>query len=175
MSVAALDQALAGAAISIFDGEVDEVLADLDHEQEIVRHIADLEALHDALLKTERKVDRITDRLADPELADQFPPGSPEWIEADDLRSALNAELLIGYSAVTYLAGMIKYHGRHIYGQRDLIAQRLHKNGAAERICMTVPGILTTEFYQQVIPQEEEMTDPEPEGPADPSYAQVPF
>jgi hypothetical protein len=173
MSIAALDQALAGAAIRIFDGEIADPLAALDHEAEIERHIAELEHLHTVLVATERKRGRIAERMDDPALAEQFPAGSLERLEAEDLLASIDRDLLVGYSAVTFQAGMILYHGRRIYGQRDLLADRLFQRGAMNRLRMTVPDMLTLDFFQEVgaLPTE----PPPPPTDPDPIFAQVPF
>ena len=169
------DRPIAGYIIDRFQGEIVDVLADLDHEQEVYQFIDELTTLHRGLEKTERKRNKLIARLDDPELLIDFPEGSAHRIEAEDLLDQLNTELDQAHWSVSYLAERIRYHGNRVYGQRDVMADRLESGGGLERIRRDAPGILTSSFYLELFGKEEVLTMLPPAPEPDPIYSQVPF
>src|SRR5690349_2697487 len=61
-------------------------LAHLDHASEIRRCLTKIEKADAAMTKLETRIDRITDKLNDPNLLDEIPPDDPRRLEAEDLR-----------------------------------------------------------------------------------------
>ena len=131
-------------------------LADDDHVAAIsdsLRRITELDTL---MTKLETRIDRITDKLADPDLLTEIPASDRRRLEAEDLCDELRVQWTDARWELSHEVAVIATHGHYLVGDGDVdvidsVGRQLrHDHGALGRVQADVPAVLTTDAWQRL-------------------------
>lgn len=132
--------------------DIDSPLRDMDHVAAIIEQVRKIEEADDAMIKIGNRLDRLIDKLTNPELMADIPADDPRRIEAEDRRDELETKYANLRTEVVQAAALISAHAvyvlnDHVGAQWDSVLEAISEI-VMERVRSDVSGILTSEAWQ---------------------------